>query len=81
MIIWSFVEVTYLPDSLLSLVHQVHLRSVLVPKDYGVTYAVASTTALIIRVIGTSVAALWFWNCGPGAQSAFSPRRQNDPPA
>jgi len=81
MIIWSFVEFTSLPSSLLSLVHQVHQRSVLAPQDYGVTYAVTSTTTLIIRIIGTSVAAVWFWNGGPGVQSAFSPRRKNDPPA
>jgi hypothetical protein len=79
-VIWVFVELTYLPGSLLSLVHQLRVRSVLVPQSYGVRSAVASIITLGLRLVGLSVAALWFWNCGPGVQSAFSAPRQGGPP-
>jgi hypothetical protein len=80
MIIWSYVEITSLPTSLLYLIHQMHQRSVLVPQDYAVTNAITSTATLILRIIGTSVAAVWFWNFGPSVQAAFSMPRHNDPP-
>jgi hypothetical protein len=81
MIIWAFVELTYLPGSLLYLVHQLRVHSVLLPQDYAVTSAVTSTIAHGLRLVALSVAALWFWNCGPGVRSAFSAPRQKEPPA
>ena len=80
MIIWAFVELTYLPGTLLNLVHQLRLRSVLLPQDYGVTSALAGSMTRVLRLAGLSVSALWFWNCGAGVQSAFSAPRQNEPP-
>jgi len=80
MIIWAFVDLTYLPGSLLYLVHQLRVRSVLLPQNYAVASAMTSTINHGLRLVGLSVAAVWFWNCGPGVQSAFSAPRENEPP-
>jgi hypothetical protein len=80
MIVWALVEFTYLPGTLLSMVHQLSPRSVLAPRDYWVASSVANTMTRVLRLIGLSVAAVWFWNCDPGVQSVFSVSRQSDPP-
>lgn len=80
MIIWAFVDLTYWPGILLHLIHQLRIRSVLVPQSYGVTSSVVDIITHSVRLVGLSVAALWLWKCGPGVQSALSAPPRNQPP-
>ncbi len=64
MIIWACVELTYLPGTLLYMVHQLRVRSVLLPKDYAVTSALTSTMPRGLRLASLPVDAFWLWNSG-----------------
>lgn len=64
---------TYLPDALVPLVHHLLTRGALVGQDYWTGYYVAITFSHVVRFLGLSLAALWFWKCGPGVRSALFP--------
>ena len=71
MIVWVLVEITQLPQVVLSLAHHLQLNSVLIPQRYWTIYYVAGLSTHTVRIMGLSLAAAWFWKCGPGLEAAF----------
>jgi hypothetical protein len=77
LIVWAFVELTYLPDRLLGLVHHLNEHSALAPRDYWSSYYLILTVFTLLRMIAFLVAATLFWKCGPRVQSLFSSSQGN----
>jgi hypothetical protein len=73
MIAWAFVELTYLPDRLLGLVHHLNERSVLTPHEYLTNYYFILTASTVLRMLVFLFVAVLFWNCGPRVEAVFSP--------
>jgi hypothetical protein len=72
MIAWAFVELTYLPDRLLGLVHHLNERSALVPHDYWSNYYSVLAISTVLRMLVFFFAAVLFWRCGPRVEALFS---------
>jgi hypothetical protein len=68
---WALIETTYLPSSVLSLVHdQTHL-TVLAPQLYWRDRDVLSLSLLLLRVVALFAAARWLYRGGPGVERYF----------
>lgn len=77
LITWAFVELTYLPDRLLGLVHHLNERSVLAPHDYWSNYYAILTALTVLRLLVFLIAAVLFWKCGPRVGTLFSSEQSN----
>jgi hypothetical protein len=80
LIVSAFVELTYLPDRLLGLVHHLNERSALTPHDYWSSYYWILTGFTFVRMLLFLFAAVLFWKCGPRVEALFSSweESQND---
>ncbi len=76
MIVWIMVEMTQLPQVVLGLAHHLQQNSVLIPERYWTIYYAAGLSSHVVRMMGLAIAAVWFWNCGPGVEAAFAVRAE-----
>jgi hypothetical protein len=72
LISWGTVEVTYLPQRLLTLSHHLSQRSVFHIYDYWSTYYLIITVFNAVRMLGMFLAAALFWRCGPRVMALFA---------
>jgi hypothetical protein len=77
LIVWAFVELTYLPDRLLGLIHHLNERSAVAPHDYWSSYYLMLTVFTILRMLVFLVVAVLFWRCGPRVEALFSSQQGN----
>jgi hypothetical protein len=77
MIAWAFVELTYLPDRVLGLVHHLNERSALAPHDYWSDYYSVLTASTVLRMLVFLFAAVLFWKCGPQVEALFLSRQSS----
>lgn len=68
----AFYEAMFLPERLLSLLHYINVRSVLVTNDYLSTYYEVAAGLLLARVAVFLIVAVVFWKCGPMIQALLS---------
>lgn len=61
---FAVVELTYLPERLVSLFHYVETASLVSP-NYLLVFYETSVTFLLIRIALLSLGAALFWKCGP----------------
>jgi hypothetical protein len=66
--VWGLVEVTYLPQALLSFLHHAG------PRDYLWTYYGLNLSIYLVRVVGLLVAARWLLKGGTAVAEFFLPR-------
>ena len=66
-------EISYLPDRLILLWHQIGPARFLNLSSYFSIYEVESTLALILRISLLLLAAYVFWNCGPKIERFLLP--------
>jgi len=81
MIVWVLVDVTQLPQTVLGLAHHLQQSSVPIPQTYWTIYYLAGLSSHLVRIVGLSSAALWFWKFGPGVKAAFGIKRDTPPAA
>jgi hypothetical protein len=72
MAVWTLVELTELPEWLLSLMHHLGQQSVLGTRDYWTSYYSVVLALHVIRVLVTSLAGAWFWKGGPLPDKLFA---------
>jgi len=73
LITWAFIEVTYLPERLSSLMHVFGEQTVLrTTHDYWTSYYSLVIGLLILRVSALLLAAVLFWRCGSRVQKLFA---------
>ena len=75
MVVWALTTLTYLPVTLVGLIHHLRQGSILLPHDYWTNYYLAALISEIVRFLGQCLAAIWFWKYGPGVRSALFPAR------
>jgi hypothetical protein len=73
---WALVEVSSLPERIVSLTHHLAERGVLRTEDYWSTYYKVVLSALVVRILALAIAAVWFWKAGPRTQRLFLRRGQ-----
>jgi hypothetical protein len=72
-VITALLDITYLPDRLMVLWHQIGPRRFLDLSSFGSIYEIESTLALILRIALLLLAAYLFWNCGPRIEQLLLP--------
>jgi len=77
LISWALADITYLPERLLSLSHEMSRGSVLTKYDYWASHYLVVTSFLVIRILALVLAARSFWRCGSRVQSFFAPEQEN----
>jgi len=70
----ALIEITYLPDHLMNLIH--HMIPLQTPYfgDYWSRYYMEALLALVARIAILLLAALTFWKCGPKIEQLLLPR-------
>src|SRR5258705_1015420 len=68
---WTFVEVCYLPERIVSLTHHLGQLSVLGTPDHWTTYYSVVLAFHVVRMIGLAIVGVWFCQCGPRAHWLF----------
>jgi hypothetical protein len=68
---WTLVEISSLPERILSLAHHSGERGVLRTADYWSTYYKVVLVALVLRILALAIAAVWFWTAGVRARRLF----------
>jgi hypothetical protein len=71
--VWGSVEVTYLPQALMSLLHHSFTASY---HDYWFAYYGLSLSLHLVRLIGLFVAARWLLKSGDNVAQFFFPERE-----
>ncbi|MGA8150320.1 MAG: hypothetical protein WB952_05180 [Terriglobales bacterium] len=71
---WALVELSYLPEQVLSLSHAVSERSVLATGDYWSRYHWMLAVLTALRMLALFLASILFWRCGPQVEALFSQR-------
>ena len=72
MAVCTLVELTRLPEPIYSLVHHLGHQSVLGTRDYWTSYYSVVLAFLVIRILLTSLAGVWFWRGGPLPDKLFA---------
>jgi hypothetical protein len=72
MAVWTLVEVTALPEPIYSLLHHLGHQSALGTRDYWTSYYSVVLAFLVIRILVTSLAGVWFWRGGPLPDKLFT---------
>ena len=76
-IISAFLEISALPERLISLRHHTDQVSVLIPSAVGDLwrhYYQPSILSILARVAGLLLLTVVFWNCGPWIERALLPK-------
>jgi hypothetical protein len=82
MTVWTLVEISSLPERILSLSHHLEERGVLRTADYWSAYYKVVLVALVLRILVLAIASVWFWKAGPRARTIFlgrEPSTLNEP--
>jgi hypothetical protein len=74
-IVTTLLEVTYLPQELLSLFHHIFPLQTPVFGDYLSRYYMEVVLALIVRIAICSFAAILLWKCGPDIERWLLPSK------
>ena len=69
MAVWIFMDLTYLPEHIFSLLHHVGHQSVVGPPDDWTEHYSFVIAFHVIRVLLLAVAGVWFWKGGPVPQT------------
>jgi hypothetical protein len=61
---WAFVEATFVPERVFSLLHHLRESSVLNTQDYLTKYYSMVLIFFVVRIVVLLVVAIWFWKHG-----------------
>jgi len=61
---WAFVEATFVPERVFSLLHRLKETSVLNTQDYLTGYYSIALIFFVVRIVILLGVAIWFWNRG-----------------
>jgi hypothetical protein len=75
LIAWGLSDLTYVPQSLLSLRHH---SSVLFTNDYWWTYYSVALLFHVVRIAALFVTAGWLYRCGHRVEAFFLPSEESD---
>jgi hypothetical protein len=78
----AVLEITYLPERLLSFVHYVGFTGgSAMPGDYAATHYRVEIGFLFARIIFELVLTVVFWNCGPWVERTLLPSNPEQKPS
>jgi hypothetical protein len=78
---WALIEMTYLPSSVISLVHDRTHLTALGPQTYWRDRDVLSISLLALRIVALVAAARWLYRGGPGVERYFFGARDPKSPS
>jgi hypothetical protein len=78
LILWVLTDLTYLPQLVFSLVRYSQLATG-AAAAYHREFDLISLGFHLTKILGLSIAAVWFYNCGPGVSELLLPTTADSP--
>lgn len=72
MAMWTLIDLTYLPETIFSLLHHLGHQSVVGPRDYWSGYYSLLLASQGFRILLVALAGIWFWKGGPLPTKLFA---------